>query len=209
MKIEMKSLRKNLSGDSSKLKADSRCGDPEIHDRHLPQVSKLPFIPDTPPVESEEASTKLSITVTRAKTQKHQNSGLVGKREPESIPNVTHQSPRTGGGTSASIITSSGAVAPNTSTLLSVTSIGKSKGMVHMATPESRHNAGGKGRLSHGWSPPQAIEPLKGSPIRRRVGAYSAEEGADGQDKPGLSPTASMMIDINVNEFLNEQTDRN
>lgn len=210
MRVEMKSLRKNVSKASSKLKADSRRddsrhGDSQTHDRHLPQVSKLASIPDPPlPAESEEISTKLSITVTRSKTQRQQNSGGIGCR----APSTTHHSPeKTGDGTSPSTITTNEAAAPHNSSLLNVVSIGENKGVTQITMPRSRHQASGKGRLSHGWSPPQPIGPLKGSPIHKRL---SASTPAGSQDKPGgVSPTASMRIDINVNEFLSEQTDKN
>lgn len=198
MKIEMKSLRRNISRDSSKLKADLRCGDAETHDRQLPQVSKLPSLPD---LETEEATTKLSITVTKSKTPRQQ--GHIGQSEPDRNESAAQHPPETCDKNSPSIVASSGGVAPNNTSLLSVASLGGSRGVGRMATARNRHLSSEKGRLSQGWSPPQPIEPLKGSPIHRRVGGTNT---AEVKDKSALSPTASMMIAVNVNEFL---TDRN
>jgi hypothetical protein len=62
MKIEMKGLRKNSSREIAK-KADLKQGVTPHHTAHLPQVGKLPSIPD-PPLEKVEANTKLTVTIT-------------------------------------------------------------------------------------------------------------------------------------------------
>lgn len=76
---------------------------------------------------------------------------------------------------------------------------------------KSRRQPSGKGRLSQGWSPPQPIGPLKGSPIHT-LPRGAGEASGGGGDKGGAKvlPTseqtavfsASMVISVNVNEFL-------
>lgn len=187
MKIEMKGLRKNssteISGSRHKVKAN---------DTHLPQVSKLPPIPD-PPVEREETTTTLTITVTKSVTGRKQNSEHIVPSEPDSIMSAAH--PSTGASSGASNV----GVAPSGLSHLSIVSIGDAKPVVgKMIMPRIGHHSSGKGRLSQGWLPPQPIQPLKGSPIHRRVGGACITEEVS-EVKSRLSPTASMMIDVNVN----------
>lgn len=199
MKIEMKGLRKNSSKDSSKT--SPRPGG-HTHNRHLPQVGKLPSIPD-PAVESEETGTRFTITVTKSKGGKPQTSEHSGPIT--TVQSTAHHSLNIGDATSPSI---SGGVASSSSgsSHLTIVSLGDSKRVPgQMATPRTKLHSSVKGRLSQGWSPPQPIQPLKGSPLHRRVGGASiSEEGL--KVKPG-SPTPSMVIDINVNEFLTENND--
>jgi hypothetical protein len=180
MKIEMKGLRKNSSREIAK-KADLKQGVTPHHTAHLPQVGKLPSIPD-PPLEKVDATTKLTVTVTKS----------------------MHNKPAT---TSASTGPTIG-VALSSPSHLQVVPIGprdSKQGVGRMLTPRSGPHSSGRGRLSQGWSQPQPIELLRGSPIHRNVGAASiTEEGSRVKTKPRVSPTASMMLDVNVNEFLTD-----
>lgn len=131
---------------------------------------KLPAIPD-PSAESEEATTKLSITVTKSRTQKQQNLGEAGQSEadrtlkeatksrkqnslgesgrnkPDRTLNEAHHSPRIGDVISPSGVTSSGGAVPTDVSLLSVVSIRGSKGVGQAAhrSPRSQHLPSGKG----------------------------------------------------------------
>ena len=79
-----------------------------------------------------------------------------------------------------------------------------------------RHSDGrppGSGRLSQGWSPPQAIEPLVGSPLhtprkwsqdkgRRDLANESNEKEFEARRSLMTSP--GLMINVDVNEFLKD-----
>ena len=69
------------------------------------------------------------------------------------------------------------------------------------------------GRLSLGWSPPQTIEPISGSPLNIpfRQQASMGKKGNKGQEKEtGMTDrearplSSSMRININVNDFLED-----
>ena len=186
MKIEMKGLRK----DSPTKRSGSARLQKGNGTNNLPQVNKLPSIPD-PPAEREEAvATKLTITVTKSISQSGQNSENPQKSE----PSITQPLARLGPGTTSSV----GASSPSHLAIVSLGSGEKKPAVERIATPRTGSYASGKGRLSQGWSPPQPIQPLRGSPIPRA----NIKEGA--KDTSRLSPTASMMIDVNVNEFLTD-----
>ena len=172
-------------------------------------------------VEGQEMllpATTLSITVTKSRMPK--------KREmlmQHNVNTTSHLAQDTNNTFSVSPSTSGGGVASRSSSsssppLVSIVGIGerKGEGQQHVTTtprsrlhpqPPSSAAAGGKtGRLSQGWSPPQQqqIGPLRGNPIhaspRRGGGAGEGSEVKDVQK----SPTSSMILHVNVNEFLTD-----
>lgn len=190
MKIEMKSLRKDSSRDASKRTGSARLKKgTKSNDTNSRQASKLPFIPDLPSEGGEAVVTKLTITVTKSVSQNSQNPG---SSEPSStLPLAT--------GTVSSM-----GVAPNSPSHLTVVSLGpgnKKPAVERTSAPKTEYHGSRKGRLSQGWSPPQPIPPLKGSPIHKSVRIKE-----EVKDTSQLSPTTSMMIDVNVNEFLTDNS---
>lgn len=206
MKIELKGLRKNVSRSGDKLIKSPRHGTQPHEDHRKSHDSKLPSIPDPPvdsipdpPVERERTNTKLRIIVTKATPRKQEQNAPAQTElsvNPEGIfkPN-TPLSPSTRG----AMATSPSHINP-----------GESKGTWPSSVPRTKQHFGasGRGRLSQGWASPQPIEPLKGSPIytspRRVGGASLTREGAEVNGARGVSPTPSMAINLNVNDFLTE-----
>jgi len=63
------------------------------------------------------------------------------------------------------------------------------------------------GKLSHGWSPPQAIQPVTGSAFNTTV--KQTQLSSDQQETSTTTeqysePTRSMLIEVDVNEFLED-----
>ena len=210
MKIEMKGLRKNFhkerskSRSSQKRKMQAEGEGPSLE--QLPPVDKLPSIPDPSDAmkdTAEDMETRLSITVTKARSQQklsHENNnkgrslGGIGTN-PLNSSDVTTTAPFT-----PNVSSTPGGQGSKTSHA-NIMSVGENKwaGLQVSSRLTSRHPSGrSHGRLSHGWSPPQPIEPLKGNPIRSKVGRVERSEVRD----EVASPTASMVIDVNVAELI-------
>ncbi len=71
-------------------------------------------------------------------------------------------------------------------------------------TRTRQHKRKNSARLSHGWSPPSTVEPITGSAMigtSRQHSARSREGGAGEEDTP-INPSNSMLIKVNVNEYL-------
>ena len=75
------------------------------------------------------------------------------------------------------------------------------------------------GRLSHGWSPPQTVEPLTGSAVSRTSRLSNSPSPKRKSEKKEIdtepkkdtgssdrytNPTNSMLIEVNVNDFLED-----
>ena len=184
-----------VSKPASKVdKADSELS-PQVS-KLSPQVSKLP--PITKSEGGGEETDVIAIQVTKSscpsdpKRNDITSTPLCDPDPPSpSTPEVTP------GGTQIKV---------------SIVSLGDTRevaGRVATSHRAKRHPSG-KGRLSQGWSPPRPIEALKGNTLRaprRKEGVESVEEGrGKGEDelRRVVSPTPSMSIDVNINEFLEQ-----
>ena len=161
------------------------------------QGEKFPNISDSPRALHEEDNTSLtlSITVTRSRATSAaatKNSTLQHHDELTQHPGVNDTSER-----------------PRP-LLVSPVREGKWMGRT---THKTRQLPSAKGRLSQGWSPPQPIEPIRGSPIHsplRGTGMSAGTKEGKVINDPVLantntgSPTASMVINLNVNEVLTQ-----
>lgn len=199
-----------------------------------PLVDKLPRIPypsDTTTKDTtEDVGTRLSVTVTKSRHEHDKGRSPRDKgRTPRGIetsppdssdantsapfpPTVSStpggQGSMPGGGGQGSTLVGGGR--GSVASYGNIVSVGENQWAELRAsghgTGTSRHSSGrSQGRLSHGWSPPQPIEPLRGSPIRSKVGGVERSEV--GVERSGVrdertSPTASMVIDVNVAELI-------
>ena len=71
-------------------------------------------------------------------------------------------------------------------------------------TRTRQHKRKNSARLSHGWSPPSTVEPITGSAMigtSRQHSARSREGSVREEDTP-INPSNSMLIKVNVNEYL-------
>lgn len=204
MKIEMKGLRKNFHKERSKSRSSQRR---KVHaegegpsSEQPPTVGKLPKIPDPSDAmkDAEGMGTRLSITVTKTSRSQHKRSHEHGKaRGRPSPPNSSDTNTTAPFSPTASSTTGGQG---SKASYASIVSVGENKRAELRASSHrtSRYSSGrSQGRLSQGWSPPQPIEPLKGSPIRSKVGGVERSEVRD-----ETSPTASMVIDVNVMELI-------
>lgn len=196
-------------------------------------ATKLPSLPDPPlsppatppppqtvPEDSNQPNTKLTITVTRAtqgrRTQKvmqaqQKEASGGGISNPNSASSRLLQANTAASTPSTPSSKGAGERAENSTPHMSIVGIGEGKRPL-VTTPRNKtHSIGGsKGHLSQGWSPPQPIGPLRGNPIyaspRSRGNAGGGVDQAREHQKSGMvaSPTASMVINLNVNEFLTE-----
>lgn len=221
MKVKMRGLRrKSPRGSSAVGSSQHSTGNGSSRSRGSRSQNKLPPMSD-PHRDGEggekeegvegELKTRLSITVTRTTDQ-----------DSKQLTTPTSTLVQT------NVDTSSSPVLPRASSAPSPPHVGViclGEGDVTTTTRtgghRSRQQLSGKARLSHGWSPPQPIQPLQGSPIHttppRGVGGGASIRGREkpeGKGKevvvvtrgdmtaPAPSPTPSMMISVNVNEFL-------
>ncbi len=244
IKVEMKGLRRKGSPRNTPKAAKSQEGEGKSLEGSELGNGGLPSITDTSKV-AEDVGTKLTVTVT---TRKHISSDCVtsgerggegrGKGNPSSKGSPSHQLPdaATGSPSSslsppASSLTTGPNLTNNSPPLLSSPPVivGGTKGAgpcLGNGGKPRRLSGGTAGRLSQGWSPPQPIGPLKGSPVvthssppsatparkggvarTKKLAAASLGEGEEtgreeGRGQMVMSPTASMTINVNVSEFL-------
>lgn len=230
IKVEMKGLRKNsprnFLKDKNQAKSEVKSSAPE----------QLPAIADTPRVAAE-VGTRLKVTVTKTKKQQagdhieaeEDNEADTDKNLPKSkdtAPNTTSES-ETPKNTSLDQSHSPrvpslppsrpGQISNSPPALIAV---GGARGVGPRNNRLRRLSGGSSGRLSQGWSPPQPIEPLKGSSVvlthsspsssttktTKKGGVARTKLGEElevrRQEQMVPSPTSSMTINVNVSEFL-------
>lgn len=111
---------------------------------------------------------------------------------------------------------------PESLSRMAVVCIGETKELETRAKGHrTKRLQSGKSRLSSGWSPPQDIQPIKGSPlntgpIRKAPGGVATVNAASSGEGPKDTTTAmkrndsaasSMVIAVNVSEFLLPQNE--
>ena len=230
MKIEVKGLRSTNSPRNSPrgknsprhhkghLESNSpgRKNSPKHQRDHLESVvsshsssGRLPPISDPPQLEKgDDEKEVIDVKVTVSTSKPHPQDHDKDKDGEESLTSSANQStfpPKTvsSGSQQMKLSTSSG------SPKMNVVSIGEAREVGRTNIHRSKRHTSGKGRLSSGWSPPQPIQPLKGSPIhtppKKTGGAGQENEGErDLRAEVVASPTPSMTINVNVNEFLEQ-----
>lgn len=157
-----------------------------IVDNGLPQLSTNGLNVSKPPAKTSESETN------------EENSG-------EKIATRDISSPRS---------------TPSSPTKVSIVSVGEASTVrpkSHLHRRRRRHSNGrllGSGHLSQGWSPPQAIEPLVGSPLHtprkqpqvkgRRELVNEEQQSKELEATRSLMTSPGLMINVDVNEFLQD-----
>ena len=86
---------------------------------------------------------------------------------------------------------------------VSIVSVGEAV-ITEEQTRTRRQKRKSSARLSHGWSPPQTVEPITGSAMigTSREHSPRSREGCVREEGASINPNNSMLIKVNVNEYL-------